>query len=413
MSLEFAEILDEGKRTGRQLDVPLSSLTNHVLLTGGSGSGKTHFARAMLEEILAVGVPTIAIDSQGDLLWLTRIKAGASTKKTILRACEKRVFTPDYSDGFPFVIAPVTYSSSQENNRPLIRYWVRTVLRAIGYELRPGQTSPEEYQLTKTAESILAIRGELSLEKLFENSREESSTWTIDRTAPISPEDAKLLVSRLGALLGNERHMYVGQPFRINDLATSKGLWILYLVPLPTETRQLILNWVCEAIYQWMMNTPRANPNRPRLILFIDEAADYVTQSNLPENRQALFRLLNQGRKYGVGLILATQTPQGLPPEVNTNCKMKAFGAMDDPGDMSYVRRSTGLRDVSPLRYRQWKHAFAVITPGEQANFCRARNLLTRNGKPVAPRSTGMTRILTQLHQFRPSEDSRRSGSRH
>ena len=408
MSLEFAEVLLNGRRTGERLKIPLSELKNHVLLVGGSGSGKTHFARAMLEDILAIGIPTIVIDSQGDLLWLTRVKPGSSREKKRLVALKKRVFTPDYSDGYPFVIAPILYTPTPENNRPLIRYWIRSVLRAIGYEIRPGQTSPEEYQLTKTSIEILKRRVELSLRTLFEEARERSPVWTIDKLASIAPEDAKVLISRLGALLGNEPHLYDGMPFRVKDLVSSKkgGLWVIYLVPLPTETRQLVLNWVCEAIYQWMMNTATTNSDRPRLLLFIDEAADYVTEANLRENRQALFRLLNQGRKYGVGLILAVQTPQGLPPEVNNNCKVKVFGALDDPGDLSYVKYSTGLRrELDHLQDRSWKHAFVVKIPGKDARFCRARDLLTRKGRPLAPRSPGMTRILKFLNQFRPRQN--------
>jgi hypothetical protein len=402
MDLEFANILHNGRRTGECLKIPLSELKNHVLLVGGSGSGKTHFARVMIEDILTANVPTIVIDSQGDLLWLTRVKQGNSAAKRRLRAIEKQVFTPASPDGKPFVIAPVLYSPTPENNILLIRYWIRSVLRAVGYGIRPGQSSPEEYHLTQASLKIVRRSGGLSLKTLFGEAKVESSSWTIHENAPIAPEDAKLLTSRLGALLGNEPQLYDGSPFSVTDIASSRrgNLCVIYLVPLPTETRQLILNWLCESIYEWMMNTATGASDRPRLLLFIDEAADYLTESNLLENRQALYRLLNQGRKYGVGLILAVQSPKFLPPEVHNNCKIKVFGALDDPGDFNYVRDSTGLRsELNPLRDREWNHAFVVRVPGSEARFCRARDLLTRNGKPLAPRSPGMTRILRLLDQ--------------
>src|SRR5208337_3846578 len=168
---EFAEVLLNGKRTGKWLKVPISELSNHVLLVGGSGSGKSHFARAMLEDVLALKIPTIVIDSQGDLLWLTRVNRGSSRQTKRLIALKKRVFTPDYPDGYPFVISPALYTNTPENNRPLIRYWVRSILRAIGYEIRPGQTSPEDYQLEKTAEEILKRKAKLSLRTLFEEAK--------------------------------------------------------------------------------------------------------------------------------------------------------------------------------------------------------------------------------------------------
>ncbi|MGB9022844.1 MAG: helicase HerA-like domain-containing protein [Candidatus Bathyarchaeia archaeon] len=407
--LEFANVLDKGKRTKEFLRLPLSQLKNHILLVGGSGSGKTHFARALLEEILAQGTPVIAVDSQGDLLWLTRVTGLKSSKKKKLAKLEKRVFTPDYPHGAPFVIAPVLFSRSKEGNRPLIRYWIRSILRTIGYELKPGQTSPQEYQLTQVAGKLVEGHQSLSLESLFVRASEESPKWTIDKTAAIAPEDAKELVSRLGALLSNDRDLYVGESFDVRNLVDSKagGLWIIYLVHLPIETRQLVLNWVCDSVYHWMMSdTSTQALDRPRLVMFVDEAADYVTEANLPEYRQSLFRLLNQGRKYGVGLVLAVQTPRGLPPEVLNNCAVKIFGAVDEPGDVEGISYSTGLdkNDLAPLQNRSWRYAFVVRIPGAQSCFCKARDLITRKGRPLAPGSSGMIRILKFLHQFIPNK---------
>jgi len=407
--IEFAHILSSsGRRTKEFLKLSLPSIRNHILLVGGSGSGKTHFARALLEEVLLKGIPTIAIDSQGDLLWLTQVEStsSASRSKRKLSKLQKRVFTPNYPNGIPFVIAPVLFPGRSEINGTLIRYWIRSVLRAIGYDLKPGQTSPHEYQLTKASKKILSEGEDLALDTLFEEASEEALKWTTDKMAPIAPEDAWELVSRLGALLGNDRALYKGKAFDIGKLTKSRkgGLWIIYSVHLAIETRQLVLNWLCDSVYHWMMSERSLRTsNNPKLIMFIDEAADYVTKSNRLEHRQSLFRLLNQGRKYGVGLILAIQTPHGLPPEVLNNCAIKMFGAVDDPGDLANVVHSTGLyeRELAPLRNRSWKYAFVVRIPGSDARFCKARALLTRKGEPVALGSPGMIGILKRLKQYR------------
>ncbi len=407
-NLEFAHILDSGGRRTRDfLKLTPQQVRNHVLLVGGSGSGKTHFARALLEEFVLKGIPTIAFDSQGDLLWLTQPTTGRSASKRKLSKLQKRVFTPNYSNGIPFVIAPVLFPGRSEINLPLIRYWVRSVLRTIGYDLKPGQTSPQEYQLTKVSEKILTDEKDLALNSLFEAASKEALKWTTDKMAPIRPEDAWELVSRLGALLGNDGPLYKGKGFDIGKLTKKSrrgGLWIIYSVHLPIETRQLVLNWVCDSIYHWMMSGKSLRTgNSPKLIMFIDEAADYVTEANRLEHRESLFRLLNQGRKYGVGLILAVQTPRFLPPEVLNNCAIKMFGAVDDPGDLQSVIYSTGLfeKELTPLKNRSWKYAFVVRVPGSDAHFCKARALLTRKGEPVAPGSPGMIRILKLLKQFR------------
>jgi DNA helicase HerA-like ATPase len=399
--LEFAYLLnpENGRRTGEFLNFSLPQLRNHVLLAGGSGSGKTHFAKALIEEIILKQIPTILIDSQGDLLWLTRPTAQIKKRLSVL---PKQVFTPNSAEGTPFVIAPVRFKKG-EINRLLIRYWIRSILRTVGYDLRPGQTSPQEYHLVNVSEAIVSRSGDLSLELLFESASKERRNWIIDQTVPITDDDSTDLVSRLGALLGIDRPLYVGKPFSLRELTASKkgGLWIIYLAHLAIETRQLVLNWLCDSTYQWMMSemSPMTVGN-PNLVIFIDEAADYVSDTNRFEHRQSLFRLLNQGRKYGVGLILAVQTPRGLPPEVLNNCAVKVFGAIDDPGDLRYVTNVTGQTrgELKHLQDRSWKYAFVASIPGTpKALFCKSRDLLTRKGKPLPLGSAGMDRILKLL----------------
>lgn len=405
-TLEFAHILNYGgRRTKEFLKLTPQQVRNHVLLVGGSGSGKTHFARALLEEILLKGIPTIAFDSQGDLLWLTQLTSGRSPSKKKLSKLQKRVFTPNGSNGIQFVIAPVLFPGRSEINLELVRYWVKSVLRTIGYDLKPGQTSPQVYQLLKVSERILSDKKDLALNTLFEAVSKEALTWTTDKMAPIRPEDAWELVSRLGALLGNDRRLYKGKGFNIEKLAKRSGkggLWIIYSVHLPIETRQLVLNWVCESIYHWMMSGKSLRTgNSPKLIMFIDEVADYLTEANRIEHRESLFRLLNQGRKYGVGLILTVQTPRFLPAEILNNCAVKMFGAVDDPGDLQSVIHSTGLleTELTHLRTRDWKYAFVARIPGSEARFCKARPLLTQKGEPVAPGSPRMIRILKGIQR--------------
>lgn len=412
-NLEFAYILDSfGRRTKEFLKFTPQQVRNHVLLVGGSGSGKTHFARALLEEIMLKGIPTIAFDSQGDLLWLTQLTTGRSARKKKLSKLQKRVFTPNYSKGDPFVIAPVLLSGRSEINIQLIRYWVKSVLRTIGLDLKPGQSSPQLYQLGKVSEKLVEDGKDLTLKSLLEAVSTEALKWTNDKMAPIRPEDAWDLISGLGALLGIDGPLYKGNKGKAKGFDIEKltrrsgkgGLWIIYSVHLEIETRQLVLNWVCESIYHWMMSGKSLRTaNSPKLIMFIDEVADYVSEANRLEHRESLFRLLNQGRKYGVGVILTVQTPRFLPAEILNNCATKMFGAVDDPGDFQSVTHSTGLppEALTHLRTRDWKYAFVVRVPGSEPHFCKARALLTQKGEPVALGSPRMIRILEGIRRRR------------
>jgi hypothetical protein len=52
---------------GADARIALTSLRTHGVVVGMTGSGKTGMALVMLEELVAAGVPVIAIDPKGDL----------------------------------------------------------------------------------------------------------------------------------------------------------------------------------------------------------------------------------------------------------------------------------------------------------------------------------------------------------
>ncbi|MCU0675954.1 MAG: DUF853 domain-containing protein [Myxococcota bacterium] len=48
-------------------ELPPEILVRHVAALGASGSGKTVFCKAVVEEAVRHGIPTICVDPQGDL----------------------------------------------------------------------------------------------------------------------------------------------------------------------------------------------------------------------------------------------------------------------------------------------------------------------------------------------------------
>lgn len=53
-----------------------------------------------------------------------------------------------------------------------------------------------------------------------------------------------------------------------------------------------------------------------KVSLFIDEAHRYLPQNEFDMSENGFFQLLREGRKYGVSLVLATQSPLDISPKL-------------------------------------------------------------------------------------------------
>jgi DNA helicase HerA-like ATPase len=80
-------------------------------------------------------------------------------------------------------------------------------------------------------------------------------------------------------------------------------------------------------LFSWI----KKHPSTTGLLYVIDEA-----QTFLPSQKPALslgsgIKLVAQARKYGLGMIVATQAPRGIHNQVVSNCTTQFFGKQNAP----------------------------------------------------------------------------------
>jgi hypothetical protein len=87
---------------------------------------------------------------------------------------------------------------------------------------------------------------------------------------------------------------------------------VISMIGLPEmEQRQGFVNQLQMALFSWI----KSNPARERPLggLFVmDEAQDLAPSSGTTACTVSTLRLVAQARKYGLGLLFATQAPRGL-----------------------------------------------------------------------------------------------------
>ena len=88
------------------------------------------------------------------------------------------------------------------------------------------------------------------------------------------------------------------------------------------------------ALFTWVKKHPAGD--RPLGGLFVmDEAQTFAPSSGHTATTESTLALASQARKYGLGLIFATQAPKGLHNRIPGNATTQFFGLLNAPAQIS------------------------------------------------------------------------------
>jgi hypothetical protein len=91
------------------------------------------------------------------------------------------------------------------------------------------------------------------------------------------------------------------------------------------------------ALFSWIKQHPAGN--RPLAgLLVMDEAQTLVPSGATVACTQSTLALASQGRRYGLGLVFATQAPKGLHNQIPGNAATQFFGFLGAPVQIAAAR---------------------------------------------------------------------------
>ena len=334
-----------GGRPGGEIAVPLTVWRKHAAILAGSGSGKTVLLRRLVEEAAIRGVPSIVIDSANDLArlgepwpqppagWTDRDKARAGA---YFRDDRVVIWTPGLSGGNPLVLEPVpSFNGLDGDERKKAILMVAESLEAI---VAPGN-SPKDQKKRGVLRSTLryfVLHHGGSLEDLADLLADppHEAQGDISVAVPLAREMADQLKAAMHTdpLLASE-----GAPL---DPAVLFGLdrpgpariSVINLSGLPgPESQRRFVNQLAMSLFAWIKRHP-GRDERPRGLLAIDEAKMFLPAMESAVSKKSLLQLTAQGRKYGLGLVFATQAPKDLDHHAIANCATQFFRQGQFPG---------------------------------------------------------------------------------
>lgn len=396
--------LDVGRDAkGKEFDIDPSVLTKHAIVLGATGSGKTVFCKAIIEEAALRGIPVLAIDPKGDIsclaisskdfqfrpysdveadtmkrsreeyaqelrsLYVDKTKeAGISPERVAKFAdtVEVRVFTPKSSAGIPVSISPKLDAPPQfkewvENQPSTVSDLLDLSVNSLLNIVKPGRSGDEDQQAVSFLSSILEDQwkkgNEVDLSSLIElvlrPPFEKVGTLPLDQIFP-RKERVKLAADlNLFNSHPRLRAWTQGEPLDFDKLFQAGPKTPVNVVDLrgiqSQEERFFFVEMLLQQLYSWVMK--QQGVQKLRFLLYFDEVVGFCPPVREPPSKKCLLLLVKQARAFGLGIILATQNPIDIDYKVISNANVRLIGRLATERDVQRVKVGLELAEDSAL----------------------------------------------------------------
>ncbi|MFG1845352.1 helicase HerA domain-containing protein [Micromonospora carbonacea] len=366
---EPAFVVGYGYDDDAPVPLALEALRKHTTIFAGSGSGKTVLIRRIVEECALAGVSAIVLDPNNDLARLgeewPEPPAGwrpgdAARAKDYLAYTDVVVWTPRRNSGRPLSFQPLPDFTGVRDDPDEFGEAVEAAVAALAPRaMVTGRATRAHLGLAVLRKAVehYGRRGGSRLKGLVDTLTDlPDGIIDLDDADKIGLSLAQNLTAAMvnDPLFGGE-----GTPMDPGVLLTPAPgrrarVSVVSLVGLPSDdVRQSFVNQLQMALFAWIKRNPAGD--RPLLgLLVMDEAQTFAPSGAMTACTQSTLALAAQARKYGLGLVFATQAPKGLHNRIPGNAATQLYGLMNSPIQIEAARemaRAKGgdVPDISRL----------------------------------------------------------------
>jgi hypothetical protein len=417
---EIADVVSGSAATAIRIGLPVAgrpgvtldpaSLRRHLAIFAGSGSGKTVLLRRVIEECALQGVSSIVLDPNNDLArlgdrwpaapdpWL----AGDDERaRRYLEETDVVVWTPRREGGRPLSFQPLpdfgAVIDEVDEFNAAVDAAVEALAPRIGAQRQAQRAAQEKAVLTEAMRYFARGAGhDLGMFiDLLANLPEHVSTQTRATFIAADLADRLRAIRATDPLFGG-----AGEPADPGLLLTPPPgkrarVSVISMVGMASlEQWQGFVNQLQMALFSWIKRNP-AEGDSLRALLVMDEAQDLVPSSGVTACSESTRRLASQARKYGLGLLFATQSPKALHNSVAGNALTQFFGLLHAPTQIEAARELAKAKgsDV-PAISRLSAGEFYLATEGSGFQRVHTPMCLSRHSGPlteeeVMTRATG------------------------
>jgi hypothetical protein len=334
-----------GRRVGiddEHVSLPTRLLPRHTAIIAGSGSGKTVLLRRIVEEAALAGIPAIVIDPNNDLSRLGEAWPARPTSFTAeddakarryLDGVEVVVWMPGVHAGNPLFLSVMpdfaSLGDDKDERQQAIDMGAETLGPLAGAKsaLQKGVLVEALRHFAKSGGGDLGRFTKL-LEDLPDgltpigNATKLAAGMADQLYAAVS---ANPLLRAEGPILDPKLLFFGPDPARVR-------LSVINLSGLASDAaREDFINRLQMTLFGWI----KLHPSRSGLLYVIDEAQTFLPSQKPAASLGSGIKLVAQARKYGLGMMVATQVPRGIHNQVVSNCTTQFFGRQSAPATIA------------------------------------------------------------------------------
>lgn len=355
----------------------------HIGVFGGSGSGKSFGLRVLLEEFMKKGIPGIVLDPHYEMSFsLASPEIGQSFDE--YHQCfqigrDIGVRFEDISAGdLKNLLGAMSPLTDSMNN----------VVDVI------FQRGNSYYSFSDKVEDLLKGQEEGSADKIqarisYADSPEEAKKWSriLDiyerynsKTAPASVRGISWRLANLHREgIFNKDSKMVEEVVRLGKLAVIQG---------SARIIQVYSTYLLRDLYQKRRDYKDARFQQmsgadffPPFFIITDESHNFAPKSHDSPSKYVLKEISQEGRKYGVFLVLATQRPTLLDETITAQLNTKMIFRTVRASDIDTIREETDLsiEETRRLPYLRTGDVFISSSQLGRTTYGRIRAALTES----------------------------------
>jgi hypothetical protein len=350
------------------ISLRLGELRKHIAIFAGSGSGKTVLIRRIVEECALRGISTIALDPNNDLArlgdpwpnppegWLPNDDKRAAD---YLTHTDVVVWTPRREAGRPLSLQPLPDLRAVIDDVDEFGLALDSAVAALAPRARVGGNTAKMDQGRAVLREALASyvqQGGAQLDD-FVSLLEDlpDGITSLGKAQELGYEMAQTLKA---AMINDPLFGGTGVPLDPGILLTPpRGkrarISLISLIGLPTdEQRQSFVNQLQMALFAWIKQNP-ANDRDLGGLFVMDEAQTFAPSGGTTACTESTLALASQARKYGLGLIFATQAPRGIHNRIVGNAATHFYGFLNSPVQIAAAKEVAQAMGNAPIDIAQ------------------------------------------------------------